>query len=306
VKERKRTEEEQKDLIFNIFSQWREEPSTDRDLLYYQQLCKQIFLWCKDYLFKKTDNMGEEIAVVTKRIMESKEKIPSDKKSYFYYLSKALKKERKNYYRKYNTDDIKISKGMKSKIRETEDVLRMKERNLGRELTKDEEIQAISDWFGISIKRAKNIVKAMETRRMDFSNNRKDENGNRIDILDSAEKSIDMESTFIDPLDECLIKDDRKNILEAVEYLINKKQERARDCYRALFTLHCIESYKNFEGLYHVLDKEILKNWQKGGKEPNQYEIYQKYKPKVKQKSAEAMASANLSKFLKDIETYCK
>ena len=153
----------------------------------------------------------------------------------------------------------------------------MKKSELGRNLSKDEQIQAISNWHGISIKRAKNIVKAMDISSIDFTNNKKDKNGNRIDILDSATTSLYMESIFINPLDEYLIKTDRKYILEAVEYLLNKKQERARDCYRALFTLHCIENYRNFEEFYPVLDKSILETWQKGGKNPNQYEIYQKY-----------------------------
>lgn len=283
-------EELLKEKIIEIYSKWREEPSADRFLLYYQQLCKKIFLWCKGYLFRKIDNMGEEIAVVTKRIMESKEKIPSDKKSYFSYLYEALKNERKNYYRKYNTNDIKIPRGMKSKIRGAEDVLKMKERDLGRELTKDEEIQALSDWFGISIKRAKNIVKAMEISKVEYTDNNENKNG----------------SEFINPLDEYLIKIDRQHIMEAVEYLLNKKQKRARGCYKALFTLHCIENYKNYEGFNPVLDSQVIETWKKDGKYPNQYEIYQQFRPKVKQKSAEAMSSTNLRDFLNDIKTYLK
>jgi ribosomal protein L13E len=305
VKEHKRTEEQQKDLIFDIYSKWREEPSNDRLFNYYRDLCKQIYLWCKSY-YRKIHNMGEEIAVVTIRIMKNKENIPTDKKSFFNYLSKALKNEKPNFLRKYNTEDIKIPKEIKSKIKNAEDVLRMKERNLGRALTKEEQIQTISDWYGISKKRAILIIKAIEIRRMDFANNKIDKNGKRIDILDLATSSIYMDNNFFNPLDEYLIKNDRKYILEAVEYLLSKKQQRARGCYRALFTLHCIENYKDFEGLYTVLDKEVLEDLQKDGKEPNQYEIYMKYHPKAKQKSAEAESSKNLNEFLEDIKAYLK
>ena len=234
--------------------------------------------------------MGEEIAVVAKQIMESKEKVPSDKKSFIKYLSKALNNEKLNFYRKYNEEDIKIPNAMKSKIRESEGIILIKERNLGRELTKDEQINAISNWFGISIKRANNIVKAMEISRSDFSNNNEDENV----------------SEFINPLDEYIIKIDRQYIMEAVEYLINKKQKRARKCYRALFTLHCIENYKDYEGLNSVLDNQVIETWQKDGKYPNQYEIYQEFHPKAKKKGAEAMASKNLHEFLNDVKSYLK
>ena len=291
-----------KNEIFDIYSEWLDEPSTDRFIIYYQRLCKQIYLWCKDYLFRKIDDMGEEIAEVTKRIMERKGKSLSDKKSYFYYLSKALKNERKNFYRNYNSDDINIKKEMKSRIRASEDVLRMKKSDLGRNLTEDEKIQAISDWHSISIKRAKNIIKTMDISCIDFSNNSRDKNGNRIDILDSAPKSIYMDSTFINPHDEYLIKTCRKHIQEAIEHSINKKQKRARDCSRALITLHYIENYKNFEGLYPVLDSQILEICQKDDLKP--YEIYQKYHPNVQKPGAEAMASKNLNGLIKDIEAY--
>ncbi|WP_461248018.1 hypothetical protein [Treponema sp. R6D11] len=300
-------EEQLKENIFETYSKWLVESSSDRFLTYYTQLLEQIYTWCKDFSFKKNiNNMGEEITVVTKRIMERKDKIPTDKKIFFYYLSKALKKEKSNFYRKYNTEDIRIPKEIKAKIRDSEDVLRMKERNLGRKLTKDEKITAVSDWFGISIKRATNIVKAMDICGINFTNNNKNEDGKTIDILNSATTSIYMENKILNPLDEYLIKIDRKHILETVEYLLKKKQERARGCYKALFTLHCIENYKDFEGLYPVLDSQVLETWQKEGKEPNQYEIYQKYHHKVKQKSAEAQASKNLGKFLDDIRIHLK
>jgi hypothetical protein len=126
-----------------------------------------------------------------------------------------------------------------------------------------------------------------------------------IDALNSAVTPIYNANITDNPLDEYIKKADMAIIREAVKSLLDKKQERSRDCYRALFTLHCIENYKAFEELYPVLDKNVLETC-KDGKNPNQYEIYQKYHPKAQKPSAETMASTNLKEFLNDIETYLK
>jgi hypothetical protein len=126
-----------------------------------------------------------------------------------------------------------------------------------------------------------------------------------IDALNSTVTPIYNTNITDNPLDEYIKKADMAIIREAVKSLLDKKQKRSRDCYRALFTLYCIENCKNFEELYSVLDKNVLETC-KDGKSPNQYEIYLKYHPKAQKPSAEAMASANLKEFLNDIETYLK
>jgi len=87
---------------------------------------------------------------------------------------------------------------------------------------------------------------------------------------------------------------------------LDKKQERSRDCYRALFTLHCIENYKDFEKLYSILDGKIMELWQKDIKMPKKYEVYQTYHPNAQKSSAEAMASINLREFINNIEICLK
>jgi hypothetical protein len=109
-----------------------------------------------------------------------------------------------------------------------------------------------------------------------------------------------------DPLIDYIKKTDKETVREAVKSLLDKKQERARDCYRSLFTLHCIENYKDFEKLTPVLDSKIIETWQKDMKKPKQYEIYQMYHPNSQKSGAEVMASTNLKEFLNDIKTCLK
>jgi len=123
---------------------------------------------------------------------------------------------------------------------------------------------------------------------------------NEIDALNYADSFSD------NPIDEYINKTDMVTVLEAVKSLLGKKQERSRDCYRALFTQYCIKNYKDFEKLYTVLDSKIMEIWQKDMKTPKLYEIYQMYHPNVNKSSAEAMASTNLHEFLSDIETCIK
>ena len=92
---------------------------------------------------------------------------------------------------------------------------------------------------------------------------------------------------------------------EAVMATLERKQDRSRDCYRALFTLHCIEN-KHTEGLYSILDQDIISGFQKDDKKPTQYEIWQKYHPDALKSSSEVQASKNLNDFLRDMEKYLK
>ena len=102
-----------------------------------------------------------------------------------------------------------------------------------------------------------------------------------------------------------LINSNTAIICKAVKSVLEKKQDRSRDCYRALFTLHCIEN-KHTEGLFSILDQDIINVFQKDDIKPKQYEIWQKYHPDTKKTSSEVQASKNLNDFLWDLETYLK
>jgi len=93
-------------------------------------------------------------------------------------------------------------------------------------------------------------------------------------------------------------------IREAVTSVLAKKQERARPCIKALFTLYCIK--KGINELYPILDQEIIDSCHKHDKKQKQYEIYLKYHPETDKKVAEVIASTNLREFLNDVDTYLK
>jgi len=298
VKEHKRTEEQQKDHIFNIFTKCHSETASGRLQVYYPTLCEQIYLWYRNYLSVDVDKMGLEITKVINRFIkdENISKIPDDKDGFLKYLNASINREKADFYREYDEKSaIKIPKEKKRKLREVEDFIRMKESQFGRKLTSDEQIQVISKWF--KKQEYVDLLNLINVGSIEYTSNDGDK---EIDFLNYADTISD------DPLVEYITRTDMETVLEAVKFLLDKKQERSRDCYRALFTLYCIENYKNFEKLYPVLDKSILEAWQKVGKNPNQYEIYQMYHPNAKKSSADAMASTNLREFLSNIETYLK
>ena len=298
MEKHKRTEEQQKEYIFDIFSKCHGETTSSRLQMYYPILCEQIYRWYRDYLSIDVDKMGLEIARVIKRFVRDETilKVPNDKDGFFKYLNSSIKRESKSFYREYNDNEtIKIPKKKKQKLREVEDFIRMKESHLGRKLTADEQVQGISKWFKkheyVSLLNLINVGSISH-----ISSNR----NNEVDVFGYATTFLD------DPVDEYIRKTDMDTVRETVKTLLEKKQKRSRDCYRALFTLYCIEKYKDFEKLCPVLDSQILRACDKGKKKPKRFEIYQKYHPNAQKSGAEAMASKNLSEFLNDIETYIK
>jgi len=152
-----------------------------------------------------------------------------------------------------------------------DDLIRMKERQLNRKLTEDEKLTFVSKWY-------------------DYDNAMKLKG-------DSLTSSYDDES----PHSDFLNSENIKIIQEAINSVLAKKQERSRDCYKALLTLHCIDNVD----LYPVLDSRIIEACQKNEK-PKQYEIYQEYHPAASKNGSEAMASKNLKELLSDLQTYLK
>ena len=293
-----------KEKIFEIFSKCRNEASHDRRQVYFGQLCKQVYLWCKDYLSFNTDDLGLEIVNITLRITkeESKANIPQDKEGFFKYLYVSLKTEKIEYYRKNEAGIIDIPKNKKYRYKKAEeDISKMKASFSGRELTAEERSQCILRWFKseekyIDVKNARNISS------LSFIY---DEEDNEIDFLNKAALVSEKKSSKIDFFDEHYINLKREIIREAVKIELDKKQERARDCYSALFTLLCIETTKDngIEWLYPVLDPEILQAYKKDSEKPTRYKIYMKYHPGVKESSANALASKILKDFTDDLKS---
>ena len=156
--------------------------------------------------------------------------------------------------------------------RNYDDIIRMKESHLGRKLTEAERISSINRWYDYE-----NAIKIVGTS---LAGTKIDGNP-QTDFINSADTAI---------------------ILDAIKTVLSQKQERSRDCYKALLTLHCVDNID----LYPVLDSQIIEACRQNGEKPRQYEIYQKFHSEASKGSSEAMASKNLKEILSDIEKYLK
>jgi hypothetical protein len=233
-----------KDKIFDIFSKYRIDPSSDRRQVYFGQLCEHIYKWCRDFSFIKKDinkfGMGEEIYNVTRRILTKDLK---NKNEFYKYLGTSIKNARNEYYQKYES-------GFKNII--------------------------IIDW------------------------------DNETDIFNTIIPQQNNENLQKDASYDYHIKIKTETLIDAVKTILARRQERARPCDKALFTLHCFKKIKDLEGLYPVLDSKTLEACKNNKEKPKQYEIYMEYHPEAQKNAAEAMASKNLKEFIKDLETYLK
>lgn len=156
--------------------------------------------------------------------------------------------------------------------RNQDDLTRMKENHLGRKLTVDEKISFINKWF---------------------------DHENAMRVTGNSLTGLENENL---PHTDCLNSEDTSIILETIQAVLCKKQERSRDCYRSLLTLHCIDNID----LYPVLDSKIIEIYRLSNEKPKKYEIYRKYHPKASKGGSEAMASKNLRELLSDLSAYLK
>ena len=285
-----KTEEQLKADIFNVYSKCREEQYSDRRQVYVLQLCDFIFRWCTSYnIVPEAEEIGLEIFNAVKRIAE---KTLKEEKEFFGYLVTSLKNTKAEYYRK----DISNINKLPREVKEIEKFISLQENNAGRTLSEDEKIQFITEWFGKSEKKAKECLQRIENKKV-ASMTTFDDEEKEVDIPDFKN---DPESTFFSKLEKTA------DIRKAVETVLENKQERTRECYRALFTAYCINNSIDFEGAASVLNAEILEKHLKEGEKPVQYEVYQKYHPETKKVSAEVSASEMLKTFLNDLKTAMK
>jgi hypothetical protein len=284
-----KTEEQLKADIFNIYSKYRDEQSSDRRKVCVERLWEFIICWCISYNnIPEAKEMGLEIFNAVKRIVE---KTLKEEKDFFSYLSKALKNAKAEYYRK----DISNINKLPREVKVIKKFISLQENNAGRMLSEEEKIERISKWFNKTEKKAKECLHRIENKDV-VSLTTIDDEGKEIDISDS---NYEPESIFFSKLNT-------PDFRKAVESVLQSKQERTRECYRALFTAHCINNSIDFEGAASVLNAEILEKHLKDGKKPDQYEVYKMYHPEVKKKSAEVRASDMLKTFLNDLRTALK
>ena len=66
----KRTEEEQKDLIFDFYSKWQNSITSDCTQTNFLKFYEQVLKWYMDYYKEKTNEIGEEMVKVFKNLVE--------------------------------------------------------------------------------------------------------------------------------------------------------------------------------------------------------------------------------------------
>jgi len=288
-----KTEEELKANIFTVYSKYRDEPSSDQRQVYFGQLCDYVFRWCTNYeIFPEAREMGVEIFEALERIVKRE----IEEKHFFGYLVTTIKNAKNEYYRKNISNNIKYPRI----IRDIEKFISLQENNAERILTEEEKIERVSKWFNKSPKKAREYLGMIDNKNIDsltyYDNEDKD-------IPDSKN---DPESIFFSNISVQEIQENAAIIREVLKSVLLKKQDRSRECYRALFTAYFINNSNDFEGIASVLNAEILEKYLKDGKKPEQYEVYKMYHPEVTKESAGVRASEMLKTLLDDIKTALK
>ena len=126
------------------------------------------------------------------------------------------------------------------------------------------------------------------------------------DIFNSLVIQSYMTNNLNNPQDKYFSKLDYLKIKNTIELVLEKSQDRTRECYRSLFTAYCIDKSIMIEEIIPLLDNEMLEGYQKDGKKPKNYDIYLRYHPEIKKDSAGVRASDMLKKFLNSLNTALK
>jgi len=285
-----KTEDELKANIFNLYCKFKDEPSSDRRQTYFGQLWEYVIQWCTYYKkWPEAREMGLEIFKALERIVKKE----IEEKDFFRYLITSLKNARAEYFRKG------ISSGMKYPriVRDIEKFVSLQESDAERILSEEEKIERVSKWFNITPKKASEYLWMIDNKKVDSLTSFEDEEKDIPDLYNNPE------STFFSKIS---IQENAAIICEVVESVLLSKQDRTRECYRALFTAYCINKSIDFEGFASVLNAEILEKYLKDGKKPEQYEVYKMYRPKVSKESAGVRASDMLKILLNDLKKALK
>jgi hypothetical protein len=286
LRNQKRTEEELKAEILNLYCQYHEESSSDRRQVYYGRLCELVYSWCRDHIYKKeADEMGVEIA---EAVINCVEKDKMSNEVFIKYLRESLNNAYLQFLRKKVEGPLKITR----KIKDIKKLINSEEKERGgKELTEDECIQCISDWLHIDEKKARDYVERMD--RIFISNTCADGDNNN-DIVDS------IESHYLKPQDEIFAEEEVMLIKDALEAVLSKSKKK-KPFRRALLTWRCIEYFKDYEKFLPVLDVETIEDYKKNGVIPNQFEIYMKCYPDAKESTAKANASDYKNEFFENL-----
>jgi hypothetical protein len=317
VEKQLKTEDDLKNDIFNTFSEFCNETSSNLRIIYFERFCDKTTRWCEDYFFIKEKEEGiisVELWNALQRFINNENNVPKERNKFLSYLEETLNNVKNEYYNKREEKFIHISMRGEKKLRKIEKLIETRESYYGRKLSNMEEIRLISQWQGISADKARKLIDKMRMKDSEVVSLDEEKNDGMGNMHNLNLKSSFGQNISYDPIDELIAKtknQDFRDVVEAVKSVIDKKQARSRDCYRALFTLYCInfdgiEKSKVFEKLYPLLDSKIIETWQKDMKKPLQYEIYQLYHPDASKETAENKASTYISNLLNDIKAYCE
>jgi hypothetical protein len=302
----KQTEAKLEAEIYEAYSKCYE-GSSDRRQVNAVKLWRYASRWCmilfprdSNLLYKDEDldfiinGIGDEIYIAIDSCIK-KDRMP--KEEFLIYFKKALFiAKNKSYneisyekdqdgkerflYRKYGGggfSEPRIMKDIRKKIK------RIKEEGI--ELTHDDLVNRLSGLLSLSEKTIrKHLLFMYRNRENDIT--KADENAS-ITVIKTPEMEDDAAE---------MIKDELENFLD-------EKREITRDIYRALFTGICInEGIHYFRKIWPILDSEILEDyWKDPTIVPNDYEIYMKKRPLLKQNSAGSGASDKLGKLTEEL-----
>ena len=288
-----------KDKIFSAFTDYHSASSPDLIEKFYKLFSELVFKWCIDFRFRKNAlQMGLEIAGISSRVIK-KNKFLNNKDEFFAYLFEALANGELEYYRCKNKGLITIPDKKLAQLNTIKKIIG------DDELSTDEEDEIIAEYFPKhEFRDLTNMLNVTPFSRLPKTVD------SEIDIQDKIISTL-----YLDPQEEFSLKletetkqkiifDEAKVKREAITSVLETYQKRSRGYILALYTLYCFKEKQDLEGIYPVLDQQILEICQTGTKIPRMYEIYKNFHPKTSQKSSEARSSEVLTKFLGEIKTF--
>ena len=298
----KENEELLKDNIFALFSECISENPIEPKNKLFMKLCDHIFRWCKGFLPYNAEEMGIEIINTTEQLIKK----GRSRNEFLGALVISLKNASNKSINRNISGVIKqqvVFKGQKTK--DIKKMLSFKESNVGKKLTINEQICCLMNWYKWDEKTSRECLDLFN-RKFSGENEIIIDSDNNYNYLDVNVSSPYIADVSTNPINDYFNKDNINKIKKAASEILAKKQDRSRPCYKALFTLYCIDNIKDYEAFLEILDHEVIADCKENGEKPTQYEIYKKYHPTVSKGSAEAMASKLLKDFIKDLEKYLK
>lgn len=276
-----KTEEQYENEIFSLYQKLINEPADDRRQVFVLQFLDLLSKWSINCFFRNsTYEYWEEITEAVFRIAKYRENplIFENANYFFRYLKVSLSRAKAEYHRKHKKEEnehIYLPPGMRKKLKEIEDFIRLKECELERQLSDYEKESEAAIWFNLPKKKIRYYLEL-------------NAKVNVISINDASFKNI--------PDTRQIIEDNEPEKIEklkmALESVFADKQEKTRPFHKALFTAQCLNGGIDikflsvyFEYLNEYIDTEIWETYEKHGTIPIDKEIFLKFYPESKNPS---------------------